>query len=139
MSAEEVRHLAKGLRWLIVPELTAIAEVDGQMVGAVFGMLDYNPRIRKIDGRLFPFGFVRLLWNRRVIRRIRLVSTNVIPEYQLLGVGLVLLRALVPKGLAWGLDEVEYSWVAESNALSRGSLEKGGAKRLKTFRVYDGS
>ena len=138
MSPEEVRHLAKGLRWLIVPELTAIAEVDGQMVGAVFGMLDYNPRIRKIDGRLLPFGFVRLLWNRRAIKRIRLVSTNVIPEYQLLGVGLVLLRALVPKGLAWGLDEVEYSWVAESNALSRGSLEKGGAKRLKTFRVYDG-
>ncbi len=138
MSAEEVRHLAKGLRWLIVPELTAAAEIDGQMVGAVFGMLDYNPRIRRIDGRLFPFGFVRLLWNRRAIKRIRLVSTNVIPEYQLMGVGLVLLRALVPKGLAWGLEEVEYSWVAESNALSRGSLEKGGAKWLKTYRIYDG-
>jgi GNAT superfamily N-acetyltransferase len=138
MSDEEVRHLAKGLRWLIVPELTAAAEIDGQLVGAVFGMLDYNPRIRKTNGRLFPFGFVRLLWNRRAIKRIRLVSTNVIPEYQLLGVGLVLMRALVPKGLEWGLEEVEYSWVAESNALSRGSLEKGGAKRLKTFRIYDG-
>ena len=137
MSAEEVRHLAKGLRWLIVPELTALAEIDGQMVGAVFGMLDYNPRIRRIDGRLFPFGFMRLLWNRRAIKRIRLVSINVIPEYQLMGVGLVLLRSMVPKGLDWGLEEVEYSWVAESNALSRGSLEKGGAKRLKTYRIYD--
>jgi hypothetical protein len=44
---------------------------------------------------------------------------------------------MVPLGLDWGLEECEYSWVAESNALSRGSLEKGGAKRLKTYRVYD--
>ena len=29
------------------------------------------------------------------------------------------------------------SWVAESNALSRGALEKGGAERYKTYRVYD--
>ena len=137
MSQAEVRHAAKILRWLVVPGLTAVAEIEGQMVGAVFGMLDYNPRIRRIDGRLFPFGFLRLLWNRRAIKRIRLVSTNVVPEYQLLGIGLVLLRALVPKALEWGLEEAEYSWVAESNALSRGSLEKGGAKRLKTYRVYD--
>ncbi len=137
LSPEEVRHIAKGLRWLIVPELTAAAEIDGQLVGAVFGMLDYNPRIRRIDGRLFPFGFLRLLWNRRAIKRVRLVSTNVIPEYQLMGIGLVLMRALVPRGLAWGLEEAEFSWVAESNPLSRGSLEKGGARRLKTYRVYD--
>ena len=137
MSPEEIRHIAKGLRWLIVPELTAAAEIDGQLVGAVFGMLDYNPRIRRIDGRLFPFGFVRLLWNRRAIKRVRLVSTNVIPEYQLMGVGLVLMRALVPRGLDWGLKEAEFSWVAESNPLSRGSLEKGGARRLKSYRVYD--
>jgi len=54
-----------------------------------------------------------------------------------MGIGLVLLRAMVPLGLAWGLEECEYSWVAESNSLSRGSLEKGGAKRLKTYRIYD--
>jgi hypothetical protein len=35
------------------------------------------------------------------------------------------------------MKEVEYSWVAESNALSRGSLEKGGARRIKTYRLYD--
>ena len=57
----------------------------------------------------------------------RLLAANVVPEYQLLGVGLMLLRALSPVGLARGIEEVEYSWVAESNALSRGSLEKGGA------------
>jgi GNAT superfamily N-acetyltransferase len=133
----EIRHVAKGLRWLIVPELTAAAEIDGKLVGAVFGMLDYNPRIKSIGGKLFPFGFIRLLWNRKKIKRIRLISTNVVPEYQLMGIGLVLMRALLPRGLEWGLEEVEYSWVLESNSLSRGSLEKGGAKLVKKWRIYD--
>jgi len=50
---------------------------------------------------------------------------------------LILLRALVPKALDWGMQECEFSWVAESNHLSRGALEKGGARRVKTYRVYD--
>ncbi len=137
LSQREVTHMARGLRRLLLPELAMAAEIDGKLVGAVLCLPDYNPRIRQIDGRLLPFGFLRLLWNKRAIKKVRLLAANVLPEYQLLGVGLVLLRALVPAGLACGIEEVEYSWVAESNLLSRGSLEKGGAKRIKTYRVYD--
>jgi hypothetical protein len=137
LSEREVEHMAGGLRRLIAPELAIAAEIDGKLVGAVLCLPDYNPRIKKIDGRLLPLGFIRLLWNKRAIKKVRILAANVVPEYQLLGVGLVLLRALVPAGLARGIEEVEYSWVAESNTLSRGSLEKGGAKRIKTYRIYD--
>ncbi len=34
------------LKHLIIPELTAVAEVDGKAIGAVFGLPDYNPRIK---------------------------------------------------------------------------------------------
>jgi GNAT superfamily N-acetyltransferase len=137
MTEKEVEHLAKGMRMLMIPELSVAAEIDGKVVGAMFGMPDYNPRIRKINGRLFPFGFLRLLWNRKGIKRVRMVSTNVVPEYQMLGVGLALMAAMAPRALDWGIEECEFSWVLESNAQSRGSLEKGGAKRTKTYRLYD--
>ena len=137
MSAAEVEHTAKSLRWLIVPELAMAAEIDGKPIGAVFCLPDYNPRIRRIDGRLLPFGIFRLLAGKRKIKKIRLLAANVLPEYQRIGVGIVLLRALVPKSLEMGLEEVEYSWVMESNQLSRGSLEKGGAKRIKSYRLFD--
>jgi len=103
----------------------------------VFGLLDFNPRIKQIDGRLFPFGFLRLLMNRRALKRTRLISTNVLPEYQRWGLGLVLLNRLVPDCLEWGIEEAEFSWVLESNHLSRASLERGGAIRTKTYRMYD--
>ncbi len=137
MSEGEIDHLAKGLRHLMVPELAIAVEVDGRVVGATFGLPDYNPRIRRIDGRLFPFGFIHLLRKKQNIKRIRVISTNVLPEFQLQGLGLVLMNGLVPKAIEWGIEEAEFSWVLESNSFSRGALEKGGAKRSKTYRLYD--
>jgi GNAT superfamily N-acetyltransferase len=137
MSDGEVKKQAAGLKHLIVPELTTVAEVDGKPVGTMFGLLDYNPRIKAIDGRLLPFGFLKLIRNRKAIKRIRLISTNVLPEYQSWGVGIALVARLVPDALAWGIQEAEFSWVLESNDLSFKTLKKGGAKISKRYRIYD--
>ncbi len=133
----EIDSLAKGLQFLLVPELTLFAEVEGRTVGAILGLLDYNPRIKAIDGRLFPFGFIRLLWGKRGIKRVRVLSIAVVPEFQRWGLGLVLMRGLVPKSMEMGIQEAEFSWILEDNTLARKGLEKGGAKIDKTFRIYD--
>jgi len=132
----EVDHMAASLKYLIEPELAIVAEVGGKPVGAVFCLLDYNPRIKAIDGRLFPFGFLKLLWNKKAIKRLRAISTNVVPEYQAWGIGLVLMSGLYERFINWGLEEVEFSWVLESNYLSRRTLERGGAIVTKKYRMY---
>jgi GNAT superfamily N-acetyltransferase len=137
LSPGELKALGEGLRHLIVPELALFAEIDGEPIGVVFGLLDYNPRIKQIGGRLLPFGFIRLLTNKRAIKKMRVISVNVIPEYQRWGLGVVLLGGLIQPMLKWGMQEAEFSWVLESNTLSRGSLEKGGARLDKTYRIYD--
>jgi GNAT superfamily N-acetyltransferase len=137
LSEAELKHMAASLKHLLVPQLTVIAEVDGKPIGCLFGMLDYNPRIKQIDGRLFPFGFARLLWNRRGIKKVRIIAVNVLPEYQRWGVGVVLINQLEPMAFDWPLEEAEFSWVMESNYLSRKTLERGGLIRQKTYRIYD--
>lgn len=139
MSEAEIDHQAAGLKYLIVPELTSLAEIDGKPVGAGFGLLDYNQIIRRIDGRLFPFGWVQLLWGKRKIDRLRLISANVLPEYQKWGLGLVTLARIVPDAITFGIEIGEFSWVLESNSLSRGTIERGGARRTKVHRIYDRS
>ena len=137
MSEAELTHVSGGLKHLIVPEMTSIAEDDTGPVGVVFGLLDYNPLVREIDGRLFPFGFLKLLMKRKKIRRFRLISTNVVPQYQKWGLGLVLMSRLIPEVIKWGIVDAEFSWVLETNKLSRGTLERGGAKRIKSYRIFD--
>jgi GNAT superfamily N-acetyltransferase len=137
MSPGEVKKQAAGMKQMIVPELTTVAEVDGKPIGTMFGLLDFNPRIKAIDGKLFPFGFLKLLRNKKALKRVRLISTNVLPEFQSWGVGIALVSRLVPDALAWGIQEAEFSWVLESNDLSFKTLKKGGAKISKRYRVYD--
>lgn len=136
-SDAELRATAASMKYLMVPELAFVAEIDGKPAGVTFCLPDYNPRIKAINGRLFPFGFLKLLRKRSEIKKMRIISANVLPEFQMTGLGLVLLNALVPKTIEWGIQEAEFSWVLESNRYSRGSLEKAGTIRNKTYRVYD--
>ncbi len=66
-----------------------------------------------------------------------MISTNVVPKYQRWGLALVLMSRLIPDAVGWGMVDAEFSWVLETNKLSRGTLERGGAKRSKTYRIFD--
>jgi hypothetical protein len=138
LSEGEIRHLSRSLRYLIEPRFTALAEVDGRPIGVMFGILDYNPRIKHFDGRLLPFGFLGLLLGRRQIKGLRIISALVLPEFQLWGVAIALIHFLRPQILSWGIEHVECSWVAESNPLSTGTLERFGMLRDRVYRIYDG-
>ncbi|MBI2826004.1 MAG: N-acetyltransferase [Planctomycetia bacterium] len=137
LTKHEVVEFVRTLKYLVSPELALVAEVDGRGVGAVLGLPDYNPRIKRIDGRLLPFGFLRLLAKKKDIKRIRVLSINVVPEFQRWGLGLVLLRALVPKAIEMEVQEAEFSWIAESNLIPRMGMEKTQVKRAKTYRMFD--
>jgi hypothetical protein len=108
LSEAEVVRISSELKHLIVPELTTVAEVDGKPVGCVFALPDYNPRIKKIDGRLFPTGFIRLLWNRRAIPRLRIIAANPRVEVGAAGSGVLLgdreQPTVVENGGAWWCD-----------------------------------
>ncbi len=132
----ELHYLIGSLRHLIEPQFALLAEVEGKLAGAVIGVPDYNPRIREIDGRLWPFGFLRLL-SRRGLSRFCVLALTVAPEYQRFGLGLVLLRALLPKALELGFSEAEFSWISETNTLAIGGMRKAGLRHTKTFRMYD--
>jgi GNAT superfamily N-acetyltransferase len=132
----ELEYLVGSLRHLIEPQFALIAEVEGKVAGAVIGVPDYNPRIREIDGRLFPFGFLKLL-SRRGLSRFCVLSLTVAPEYQRWGLSLVLLRALLPKSLELGFSEAEFSWISETNTLAIGGMRKAGLRHSKTFRMFD--
>ncbi len=137
MTDSEAAEVAKSLKLLIVAEMTSVVEIDGKVVGVCFGMLDYNPIIKKIKGKLFPFGFLSILFGRKKLKKIRLIGTYVAPEYQKWGIGLLLVARLLPDALSMGIEEAEFSYVVETNKLSRGTLERGGAKLQKIYRMYD--
>jgi hypothetical protein len=46
------------------------------------------------------------------------------------------MAALVEPVLAWGMEEAEFSWVLDSNHLSKRTLQRGGAIVTKRYHIY---
>ncbi len=137
LQPREASHIAKELKNLIEPQFTAFAEINGKPIGAVFALLDYNQILRKCNGRLLPFGIVHLITGRRKITTVRAMAMTMVPGYQDAGLSVVLIDNLTGPAAKWGIQRWEMSWVLESNNRSRGTLERAGMKRTKTYRIYD--
>jgi hypothetical protein len=73
-----------------------VIEIDGKAVAICFAMLDYNPIIKKIHGKLFPFGIFYLLFGKRSIKKVRIIGAYVSTEMQKWGLGIVLLSQWSP-------------------------------------------
>ena len=58
----EVAYTGKKLKPLVKDDLIVIAELEGEPVAFMMTLPDINPILRKLNGRLFPFGWARLLW-----------------------------------------------------------------------------
>lgn len=57
----EIAYAGKKLRPIIKEELNMIAEVDGRPVAFMLTFPDINAALGKINGKLFPFGWIHLL------------------------------------------------------------------------------
>ena len=59
---DEVRHLGYNLRLLVDDDAVQIAEVDGVPAAMIVAFPNLNEVIRDLQGRLLPFGWLKLLW-----------------------------------------------------------------------------
>ena len=137
MTGAEIQHMAKQLRPVINPRLCAIAEADGEPVGFALGLPDYNQAIRHVNGRLLPFGLLKLLWYRRRIDAARVLTLGVKRGYRNKGLDALLILHIWREGVRAGYAKGECSWILEDNWDMRRGLERIGASVYKTYRVYE--
>ena len=137
MSDMEIEHMAKKLKSIIVPELALIAEQNGEAIGFMMFLPDFNYVLQKLNGRLFPFGIIKALWNSRKIKDARLLLLGIKEGFRRRGVDSVLFIEGL-KGLKkHGYKRMEFSWVLEDNYNVQRVIETMQGKLYKTYRVYE--
>jgi len=137
MTDEEIASMAKRLKPLIVPELLIVAEVGGEPAAFLMVIPDFNQAIKKLNGRLTPFGFIKLLWYARRITDIRCMTLGVKEEFRKKGIeGLLYLQSF-RAAHARGYRRAEMSWVLEDNTLMQRGCELMGGKLYKKFRIFE--
>ncbi|HEX9020317.1 MAG TPA: N-acetyltransferase [Nitrospirota bacterium] len=137
MTDEEINSTAKRLKPLIVPELLIFAEVDGRPAAFFMVVPDYNQVLRKLNGRLLPFGIFKFLWHARNITDIRGITLGVKEEYRRKGIEGLLYLESFRAARRRGYQRAEMSWILEDNVLVQKGCELMGGKLYKKYRLYE--
>ncbi|MBQ27162.1 MAG: N-acetyltransferase [Nitrospiraceae bacterium] len=138
----EFSHLARSLKYLVADDLIQIAEVDGIPAAMIVVFPNVNEAIRDLNGRLFPFGWIKLLWRLKATHpktaRIPLMGVRKRYQRSLLGTALafMVIDAVRNPGLKRSIQEVELSWILEDNHGMRNILHSLGGTPYKQYRIY---
>lgn len=136
MTEAEAQRMAKNLRALVEPSLVLFAEVRGEAVGVALVMHDYNRILAKLNGKLFPFGWTKLLTGRRHIDWLRLVLIGVLPRWRQRGFDAALYLQIAKNSVALGIERCEGSWVLEDNERMNRILPALGGHIYKRYNLY---
>lgn len=126
-----------GLLQYATSELIVMAYAGERPIGLLVGFPDYNRLLKQNGGRLFPFGWLTLLFGRKRVRAARCSMLFVSPDYQNKAVGVAMMLSAYQKAYAMGIREIEASTIDETNTKSILTAERTGAKRYRTYRQYE--
>jgi len=137
MTREEFFQMGKEMKMILKPDLVLIGEVGDRVIGFALALPDVNQALKRAKGSLFPTGLLKILYYQRLIKNVRVLALGVVEEYRTSGVAAGFYATLVRNARKLGFGDCEMSWILEDNVLMNRSLEAMGAKRYKTYRIYD--
>ena len=137
LTEAELESFARELKPIIQEKWGLIAEMDGQVVGAALSLDDYNQVLAELGGRMLPFGWLKLLRERRKIDEIRVFALGVKPEYQHTGTAAAFYVNVWETCLASNVRRAETGWILETNDPMNRAMEALGGDVVKRYRVYE--
>ena len=144
LTEAEINYAGKKLKPIIFNELVRIAEVDCEPVAFMLTIPDINELIKDLNGELFPFNWIKLLWRLRKPRARRL-------RVPLMGVAKTLHHTRLATQLAfmmieytrrdgttkYGATHGEFGWILEDNKGMLSIAQLPGAEVNHRYRIYE--
>ncbi len=138
----EAIEMADSMKLIVDTQIMPFVEVNGVPAGVALALPNLNDAIRDLDGKLFPFGWLKLLWRIKVRhpKNGRLILLGIKKEFRnrrYAGLAYLLCDEIYRGATARGYEWAEFSWTLEDNHLVNSLITKIGARRYKTYRIYE--
>jgi hypothetical protein len=143
LTREEFADTVKTLTMVMPDDYIQIALYDGEPVAFIVALPNINEAVRGLNGKLLPFGWLRLLWRLKIKhpKTARVPLMGVRQEFQQSRLGPTLAFMVIDavrKALhKRGVREVEMGWILEDNAGMRNIIETIGGVAYKRYRFYE--
>jgi len=137
VTMDEARAMAHDLKQIVNPDALLIAEdSEGEPIGFGLSLPDVNTLIQGLNGRLLPFGWMKLLTGLKKIRQYRMWALGVVPAYQGKAIDTLLYKATY-EALKDLPVCMEINYVLENNHRMNNALMKLGVEPIRRYRVYE--
>lgn len=140
----EIAYAAKKLKPIMRAELIQVAELDGEPVAFMFTIPDVNEFTADLDGRLFPFGWAKLLWRLRRgrVTRMRVPLMGVLKKHHGTRLASMLAFMMIEYTRRWAVAEAgatrgEIGWILEDNEPMRSIAVAIDSHITRTYRIYE--
>jgi GNAT superfamily N-acetyltransferase len=133
---EEFKDIAVRLKPLLDTNLAIIASIAGSPVGMLVSSPDYNEVLKRLNGRLFPFGFLKFLYYKGRINNLRLIIMGVIKEYRNKGIEAVMYYKGLIYAASKGYKRCELSWILDDNIATQRTAEMMNGRIYKRYAIY---
>lgn len=112
--------------------------VDGEDNLIAFGiaMPSLSRALQRSKGRIFPFGFVHLLWALKFPKQIDMLLVAVRPDYQARGITAILMTEMTRNALKHGIISAETNVELETNTQVQAIWKPYDARQHKRRRCY---
>jgi hypothetical protein len=142
VTSREIESMVRSVRAMVRPEVALFGELDGRRVAMLMAVPNLNEIVRDVRGRLFPLGLYRLAraYLTKQCGSARVGLMGVRREFRDSRIGLTLIARMIARfaevAARRDLTRVELSWVLEDNRASIGICQLVGARRYKTYRIF---
>jgi hypothetical protein len=138
LNEAEMAKIAKAYLPILDPEFVKII-VDAQHnpIAFVVGLPDMSRGIKRAKGRLFPLGFLHLLWDARQTKQLDLLLGAVKESYRGKGLTTILGVSMLKSAQKRQLDYIDTHLILENNLPMRGEAEKLKGEIYKRYRVFE--
>lgn len=134
----EFDRIAAEMKLIMDPDFALLAEHEGKVVAFALAIPDVNTIIRTIKkGRLLPTGIFKLLFQKKKIKRLRIILLGVLEDYRKMGIEGVFYARIISRGLEKGYTEAEASWILDNNEMMKKGVEGVNMVPYKRYRIYE--
>lgn len=134
---EEWIQLAKRYKPFLTGDLAYVARYRGRPAGLFLGLRDLNEIIHQLDGRLFPWGWWKLLRGKNRISQGRVFMMGVHPDFQKSGLPHYFWARYSRRVTRDpSFQTHDFSWVWEDNESTRSVIKRVGVTRYMVYRIY---
>lgn len=137
LTKNEFRHMANNLRQIVPKEFVKVVEYKRLIIGYLIAVPDINQILIKIkNGKLFPFGIIKLLTQKKNINSARVLILGVDEKYRNLGIDVCLYCRNAETMLAHNMPYGEAGYVMQTNKMMQSLLKKMGGTLQKEYEIY---